>query len=161
MQSRKEQVRAELEEIRNELMATAEGIKPEEFTWEPRPGMKSAKALLQEIGIMEKLHTLFLTKNELANWQDAVQWSGEDLAAILNDLRTIRAETLAFFESCSEEDFTTPRPIPESWQSWWGTEASPEAMLRWIARHEYYHLGQLVYNRWLLGYNPYEMGTQS
>jgi len=156
MRSRKEQTQAELEGIRSELIETAQGIKPEEFAWEPRPGMKSAKALLQEIGVMERLHTLFLTKNELADWQSAVQWSGEGVADVLDDLQAIRAETLEFLNGCSEEDFTSPRAIPEPWQQWWGKEASPEAMLRWIARHEYYHLGQLIYNRWLLGYNPYE-----
>ncbi len=156
MQNRKEQIQTELEGIRNELIETAKDIKTEEFTWEPRPGMKSAKALLQEIGVMEKLHTLFLAENKLADWQSAVSWSGDGVADILGDLQKIRAEALAFLESCSEEDFVAPRVIPEPWQQWWGTEASPEAMLRWIARHEYYHLGQLIYNRWLLGYNPYE-----
>lgn len=32
-------------------------------------------------------------------------------------------------------------------------------MLDWIGMHEYYHLGQLVYNRWMLGYNPYDGTT--
>jgi uncharacterized damage-inducible protein DinB len=159
MQSRKEQIRAELDGIRQELLETAKDIRPEEFAWEPRPGMKSAKGLLQEIGVMERLHTLFLTKNELADWESAVSWSGEGVEDILGDLQKIRQETLTFLAGCSEEDFASPRAIPEPWQQWWGTEASPEAMLRWIARHEYYHLGQLIYNRWLLGYNPYETGA--
>lgn len=35
--------------------------------------------------------------------------------------------------------------------------AKDSHMVRWVARHEYYHLGQLIYNRWLLGYNPYKL----
>lgn len=155
MKTRKEQIQTELDEIRQELLDTAKGIKPEEFTWEPRPGMKSAKALLQEIGAMEKIHTVFLAQNTIISWENAVPWSGESLQAVVSDLQTIRQETLTFLRLCSDRDFESPRPIPEPWQQWWGKEASPEMMLRWVARHEYYHLGQLIYNRWLLGYNPY------
>lgn len=156
MKSRKEEIQVELEETRKELLESAQGIKPEEFAWEPHPGMKSAKALLQEIGTMEKMHTLFLTQKKLTKWEETVRWSGETLKETLSDLKVIREETLAFLRSCSDKDFEAPRAIPEPWQQWWGKEASPEAMLRWVARHEYYHLGQLIYNRWILGYNPYK-----
>lgn len=154
--TRKERMLTFLDEVRQELLKTAEPITAEEFTWEPRPGMKSAKALLEEIGTMERMHTVFLTQNEVVGWQEAVRWSGQTLSSTLDDLKEIREETLRFFQGCSDEEFEAPRPIPEPWQKWWGQEASPEAMLSWIMCHEYYHLGQLIYNRWLLGYNPYE-----
>ena len=156
MRSRKESVQVGLEEIRKELLETAEPIKSEEFAWEPRPGMKSAKALLQEVGAMEKMHTAFLAQGKSLDWNDAVKWSGESVQAILSDLKKIREETLVFLKKCSDKDFEGPRAIPEPWQQWWGAEASPEAMLGWIRQHENYHLGQLIYNRWILGYNPYE-----
>jgi hypothetical protein len=154
--TRIEHLKNGLKSVRDELVKEAQGIKPEEFIWEPRPGMKSAKALLQEIGTMEKMHTVFLVQGKTLDWKDAVHWSGETLPAILGDLQKIREETLAFLKKCSDKDFEAPRSIPEPWQQWWGAEASSEAMLGWVKQHEYYHLGQLIYNRWLLGYNPYQ-----
>jgi uncharacterized damage-inducible protein DinB len=156
MRSRKESLLVGLEEIRKELLQTAESIKPEEFVWEPRPGMKSAKALLQEIGIEEKINTAFLAQGQILGWRDAVRWSGETLPAILRDLQKIREETLAFLKKCCDKDFEAPRPIPAPFDQWFGAEASPEPILGWVRQHEYYHLGQLIYNRWMLGYNPYE-----
>lgn len=156
MSTRKDRTAETLHQIRGELLTTVEGTAPAEFVWEPRPGMKSMKALLQEIGTMERLHTLFLAEGAEGDWETVVQWHGDGLDDTLADLKAIRAETDGFLASCSMADFETPRAIPEPWQKWWGPEATPEAMLNWITMHEYYHLGQLVYNRWMLGHNPYE-----
>ena len=156
MLSLRERSLKELQEIRSELLVTAERISPQEFDWLPRPGMKSAKSLLKEIGTMEQMHVLFLSHGEVSDWDNAVNWSGEDLGSILEDLKSIRDITQEFLQRCTERRFETLRPVPGVWQQWWGKEASPEAMISWVMRHEYYHLGQLIYNRWLLGYNPYE-----
>jgi len=158
MTSRKDRIVEMLEHIRSELLKTLDGTTPEEFLWEPRPGMKSAKALLREIGTMEKMHTLFLVEGTEGNWEDVVPWRGDGLDDTIADLKAVRAETLDFLKYCSTEDFEASRAIPEPWQQWWGPEATPEAMLNWIMMHEYYHLGQLVYNRWLLGNSPYDAG---
>ena len=145
----------ELQEIRDELVETARSIKPEEFDWQPRPDMKSAKAMLQEIGAMEKVCVTVLAGGSKLEWEKAVQWSGDDLNSILKDLESIRKETLRYLESLSDDDLHKPVEMPESWHQYTGPRWEPEEMIRWIARHEYYHLGQLIYNRWLLGYNPY------
>jgi uncharacterized damage-inducible protein DinB len=146
----------ELKEIRDELFETARSIKPEEFEWHPRPGMKSAKALLQEIGATEKICLSVLAGGPKLEWEKAVRWSGDDLNSILKDLESIRQETLRYLDSLSDDDLHKPVAMPESWHQYTGPRLEPEEMLRWIARHEYYHLGQLIYNRWLLGYNPYK-----
>lgn len=152
----KERLLKELKEIREELVETARQIKPEEFDWRPRPDMKSAKALLQEIGTMEKICVNVLAGGPKLEWEKAVNWSGDDLKAILKDLESIRKETLRYLDSLSDEDLHKPVEMPESWHQYTGPRWEPEEMLRWVARHEYYHLGQLIYNRWLLGYNPYK-----
>lgn len=146
----------ELKEIREELLETARPIKPEEFDWPPRPGMKSAKALLQEIGTMEKVCLSVLAGGPELEWEKAVQWSGNDLNSILKDLEDIRRETLRYLDSLSDDDLHKPVEMPESWHQYAGPRLEPEEVIRWIARHEYYHLGQLIYNRWLLGYSPYK-----
>ncbi len=85
-----------------------------------------------------------------------MRWSGDDLNSILKDLEDIRRETLRYLDSLSDDDLHKPVEMPESWHQYTGPRLEPEEMIRWIARHEYYHLGQLIYNRWLLGYNPYK-----
>jgi len=34
----------------------------------------------------------------------------------------------------------------------------PEELLRWVVRHEYYHLGQMITYQWQRGKNPNEKG---
>jgi hypothetical protein len=36
-----------------------------------------------------------------------------------------------------------------------GAELEPEEALRWIAMHEYYHLGQIITYRWSQGFSPF------
>jgi hypothetical protein len=45
-------------------------------------------------------------------------------------------------------------PVPKEWEVYWGSAIEPEEVARWIARHEYYHLGQIISYRWILGDNP-------
>ena len=144
-------------EIRTELTAEVAKLKPEEFNWAPRPDMKSFKALLQEIGSMEKLSINWVAKQEMLDWETAVAWSGDTAEAIMNDLEAVRAETLAYLEGCTEEKLQTPIPVPDAWRQYIPFEAiEPEELVRWPARHEYYHLGQIITYRWTLGDNPYK-----
>lgn len=154
--SHKERLLKELKVIRDELVQTARQIKPEEFDWRPRPDMKSAKAMLQEIGTMEKLCINVIAGGQPLKWETAVKWSGDTLNAILKDLEKIRKDTLRYLDKCSDDDLCKPVKMPKSWHRWTGPRIEPEEIVRWVARHEYYHLGQLIYNRWLLGYNPYK-----
>jgi uncharacterized damage-inducible protein DinB len=74
-----------LKEIREELLETVSSIKPEEFNWEPRPGMKSAKALLAEIAAGEIWLNSFLTDPaQKVTWNNAFkQVKADDLDTIL------------------------------------------------------------------------------
>jgi hypothetical protein len=56
------------------------------------------------------------------------------------------AETLGYLNACSEEQ----------WQVYWSDAIEPEETVRWITRHEDYHLGQIISYRWLLGDDPYQ-----
>lgn len=147
----------ELEDIRQELAAEVRQLKPEELDWHPRPDMKSPKGLLQEIGTMEKVCMAIAAGDPELEWEKAVSWSGEDAGAILSDLERIRAETTTFLRSAADGQLTKPVSLPESWQQYFkGATVEPEELVRWVARHEYYHLGQLITYRWLLGHNPYK-----
>jgi uncharacterized damage-inducible protein DinB len=150
----------ELKDIRDELQQVVRKFQPEEFHWQPRPGMKSAKDLLQEIGRMEKICMNVAMGGPKLEWQNAVSWSGTDVTATLEDLAAVRTETVRHLQSTSDERLHNPIQLPDSWHQYFaGPTVELEEIIRWVARHEYYHLGQLITYRWLLGYNPYHETT--
>lgn len=150
----------ELNEIRVELTREVQRFQPEEIDWAPRPGMKSCRALLTEIGTMEKVCVHLISHGEELDWKEteaAIAWAGSEPAAAIRSLDQVRAGTLAYLKECTEERLQTPVPLPQSWYQYFDNATiEPEEMLRWVARHEYYHLGQLITYRWLLGDDPYK-----
>lgn len=155
-------LRADLEEIRAELLQTVQGLGAEELDWSPKPDlqMKSFKQILQEIGTMEKLTCHMAVHHEVLDWGQV--WEAletEDVATLLAGLAAIRAETTAFLETCTEEQLQTPVPLNAEWQGYFHAPAiEPEELFRWILRHEYYHLGQIVIYQWQRGSNPLHHG---
>lgn len=153
-----QRIRQDLEEIRGMLLQTVQGLSPEELNWVPQPNlnMKSFKQILQEIGTMEKLTCQMAVDQEMLDW--GAVWQSletEDITTLLDALKAIRAETLAFLDACTEEQLETPVPLPTEWQGYFNSPViEPEELLRWITRHEYYHLGQVVIYQWQQGREP-------
>ena len=143
-----------LKEIREELIDTVKTITEEEFTWEPKPGMKSAKALLIEIAVGELWLNHFLTNpDKPLLWKEAFTLvKGDTLASLLAELDSIRKNTLKLYSEYPEADLFLEKTWPNDPEKTF----SPEESMRYLIQHEYYHLGQLIYNRWMLGYNPYK-----
>jgi uncharacterized damage-inducible protein DinB len=153
-----ERLRPELDAIRTELAKEIQQLGSEEFDWAPRPDMKTFKQLLQEIGTMEKLCIRWLTHQEMLDWKEvegALAGTNSTPTSVLQALELVRAETLQYLQSCSEEQLQTPVPLPEEWHRYWSPTIEPEEILRWVGRHEYYHLGQIISYRWTQGHNPY------
>ncbi len=150
--SHAQRLRGDLVEIRAELLQTVQTLTPEELNWSPRPdlNMKSYKQVLQEIGAMESVTRHIAQYHEETDWNVAWQLLDKnDVAELLSALAAIRAETVAFLESCSEAQMQTPVPLTPEWQGYFHAPAvETEELLRWIVRHEYYHLGQLVTYQW-------------
>lgn len=145
-----------LAEVRKELIETVKDITDEEFGWAPREGMKTYRALLQEIGTMEKLTNSWLTTGQILAWDMPAYVSGDSVQAALADLDSIRFATNSYLESATEDKLQTPIAVPQDWQQYWGPEMEPEEAFRWIVMHEYYHLGQIVSYRWIQGHDPYK-----
>ena len=147
-----QRLQGDLDEIRAQLLEIVQALTPEELDWSPRPDlkMKSFKQQLQEIGTMEKLTAHMAQHQEVLDWNTVWQSLDKpDIAALLSDLAAIRAETLAYLDACTEERLQTPIPLDAEWQGYFHAPAvEPEELLRWIARHEYYHLGQLIAYQW-------------
>jgi uncharacterized damage-inducible protein DinB len=152
----KDRLLAQLNDIRKELVEEVTRFKPEEFDWVPHPGMKSCKALLDEVARMEKVCVSYAANQSRPEWEKAASFSGNDVKSYLTELERIRSETVKYLDSCTEEKLQTPIPMPEAWQQYFGKTVEPEEMLRWVTRHEYYHLGQIINYRWISGDNPYK-----
>ena len=151
-----ERLQKSLAEVRKELIETVKDIRDDELDWAPREGMKNYRALLQEIGTMEKLCESWLKTGEILPWDMAIYVTGDSLQEAVNDLEMIRSLTIAYLKSASEEKLQTPVAVPEDWQQYWGKEIEPEEAFRWVVMHEYYHLGQIISYRWIQGYDPYK-----
>jgi uncharacterized damage-inducible protein DinB len=153
-----QRLRADLGEIRAELLETVKALTPDDLNWAPRPDqkMKSFKQILQEIGAMEKLTCHMAIHQEELDWSTVWQsLDKNDSEALLSDLTAIRTETLAYLDACTEEQLQTPIPLTSEWQGYFHAPVvEPEELMRWIVRHEYYHLGQLVIYQWQRGHNP-------
>lgn len=148
-----------LKEIRDELAAEVARVEPTAFDWAPAESMKSYKALLREIGTMEKESVTWLTSGALLEWDSAVAWSGDNFVSTISDLAAIRAETVAYLVGATEENLQTPTPLPESWKQYFPVpDIEPEELIRWVCQHEYYHLGQIITYSWIRGDNPYKRG---
>ena len=155
-----ERILADLEEIRCELLVEAGRISHNQLDWVPSTGMKSYRDLLIEIGATEA-ENLCAIKTGEADWNKAVAYvggRGSDVQSVLSDLTKVRQETIDYLKAISEEDLQRPVPLPKAWYEHFDgrTEIEPEELFRWTARHEYYHLGQIITMRWLQGHNPYQ-----
>ena len=102
----------ELNVIRAELAEEVQRVEPEELDWAPRPDMKSFKALLLEIGWMEKFYTSWLLRQEVVDWDQSATSRAREPAAVLEALRQIREETVSYLNACSEEQLQTPISLP-------------------------------------------------
>ena len=148
----------DLNGIREELSKEIQELKAEELDYVPRAevNMKSIRAILDEIGAMEVLTVHMLTNGEEMDWGEAVKQvalTGVDPQGAVQSLNQIRARTDSYLESATDDSLRTPVPLPESWHQYFSSPVvEPEELLRWVAKHEYYHLGQIITYKWIIGY---------
>src|ERR1051326_9155585 len=129
----KDRLLYDLNEVRKELSEEVAKLKPEEFNYAPEESMKSCKALLQEIGSMEKICLASISRQQMLEWDSAVSWSGDNADAIMADLTSIRGETLTYLNSSTEESLQAGVLVPDAWKQYMPFEAiEPEEMLRWV-----------------------------
>src|SRR5687768_6473751 len=128
----KDRLLHDLDEIRTELAGEVRRIQPEELDWAPRPDMNTFKALLLEIGAMEKVCVHWLAHQAMFDWkeaQDAIGSNEKDPGRVLEGLERVREETVGYLNACSEEKLQTPVPVPKEWEVYWGSAAiEPEEM---------------------------------
>jgi hypothetical protein len=147
----------ELDSIRNELIETISSLSKTDLDFAPRDGMKGYRALLIEIGAMEAESSILIRTGRVPEWSESESYvKGESVAELLESLAAIRQDLRAHIDQADEAELARQIPIPEEWWSFIGdSEIEVEELLRWVARHEYYHLGQIITYRWIQGNNPY------
>lgn len=150
----------DLAEIREELNQEVGSIADDELDWTPAPGMKSYRSLLAEIGCVES-ENLSLIQTGVADYKSTeaiLRDSSLSTARLLEELGELRKQTISYLEQVSEEALQVQLNLPEDWYQFFGgaTMVEPEELIRWITRHEYYHLGQIITMRWIQGHNPYK-----
>jgi hypothetical protein len=148
----------DLNQVRNQLLDCVTPILDFDLNYAPAPSMKTYKAQLREIGAMEAESSILLRTGRAPEWGVAeAEMTGETMPEMIESLGRIRAETLAYLADKDEASLRTPVAIPEDWWPYMGDrEIEAEDLIRWIIRHEYYHLGQLISYRWIQGHNPYQ-----
>ena len=147
----------ELNLIRRELREEVGRLQPEQLDWSPQPGMKSYRALLAEIADVESgCRAWAVSSHDQSDWAEQIK-SASDADSLLQVLEEIRAQTLRYLQTCSEDELQETVTVPENSRQYaGGPMLAKEDVFRWIARHEYYHLGQIITYGWLRGDNPYQ-----
>jgi len=149
----------DISDIRKELTKEVQELKPEELDYVPREGvhMKSIRALLEEIGAMEAVTVHMITDGKELDWGEVlttIAMAGVDPQGALKALATIRATTERYLESTGDDALRTPIALPESWHQYFNSPVvEPEELVRWVGKHEYYHLGQIITYKWISGYS--------
>jgi uncharacterized damage-inducible protein DinB len=148
----------ELTSVRNELLDCVTPILDFDLDYSPARGMKTYRVQLKEIGAMEAESSILLRTGRAPEWGEAeAHMTGETMSDLLESLARIRNETLAYLSDSDETSLRNPIPLPEAWWSSLGDRTlEAEELIRWISRHEYYHLGQIIAYRWIQGHNPYQ-----
>lgn len=110
---------------------------------------------------MEAATVIILSEGRIPEWSESEShMTGENVAELLGSLNQIRSKMLAYLDTADDNSLAQTIPIPQEWWEWMGgQEIEAEEFVRWIARHEYYHLGQIVAYRWIQGHDPYKKGV--
>jgi uncharacterized damage-inducible protein DinB len=94
------------------------------------------------------------------------QLSDDEVAALVGDenslvglkkaLAEVRARTLEYLETLSENELAEPVELPQWYGAYWPKGLPREEHFRNVAEHEFYHAGQLISYLWARGDDPYK-----
>lgn len=154
----------ELMLVRRELLEELRALSDANLGYSPAEGMKPYGVLIQEIAAMQAETAEILCEMRVPEYQDLEKrCARSSITDYIDLLETDLRRIIGYIENSDESNLGLPLPLEISWASYFGSpEIEPEELIRWIGRHEYYHLAQIVTYRWLQGHNPYgEQGWNS
>lgn len=153
-----DQIRANLSSVRKELEEVLSHLTDETLAWAPAEGMRTVQGQLVEI-IGTEAYALGKLKGQSLQAYEALE--GElleckSLEGLKRKLKDTRQVTREYLDTLSESELETPANVSEEFSNWIDLNPTPVSeVLRYIARHEAYHTGQLVSYLWAKGDNPY------
>lgn len=155
--SLKRRLAFDLTKVRKELIEVVSAIPTADLDYVPADGMKSYRELIGEIGAMEHESLVLVSTGIAPDWAECeAQLRGQTTEELLADLAAIRMTLLTWIEEAPESGLQSLIPLPEEWHPYYdGPDIVAEELIRWVTRHEYYHLGQIITYRWIQGINPY------
>lgn len=146
-------LRARFLVVRNYLDRTLDRFAEDDFFWSPGTGIKTVAEQILEIADKDRESVLWI---QTGKWPDdeppSFDLATSSLSTARSRLAEIRTTTLAFLDCLTEAQLESPMLCPEGWLESLGLPECPVSeVLRNIAAHEWYHAGQLVTYRLLLG----------
>lgn len=151
-------IRANLLSVRKELLEVVPHLKDGMLDWAPTEGMRTIKGQFAEIlGTESSLISAISgdDSQEFSELEDSFL-AIDTVEGLIKAAEEVRARTLEYLSGLSEEDLAAPANVSEGFAQWQEMSPVPVAeVFRLIARHEYYHVGQLFSYLWAKGDNPY------
>lgn len=149
-------LKARFQVVRRQFDRVLDRFTDADLPWRPAPSAKSVAEQILEIVDKDRETVRWL---QTGVWPDDEPPSFNVETATLDDMRSamqrIRQNTLSYIDSLSETELEQLHPSPDGWLEALGlTECPRSEILRNIAAHEWYHVGQLVTYRCLLGDEP-------
>lgn len=152
-------IKAQLAAVRRDLDEILPRLKDEMMGWAPAEGMRTIGGQLVEIAATEMQLLAILKREPEISWERAQEIIGDpnSLTNLTAHLRETRIKTIAYIDSLFEEQLEQPAGVHSGWGVALGIENIPRSeVLRGIAQHEAYHVGQLTSYLWAHGDDPYE-----
>jgi uncharacterized damage-inducible protein DinB len=152
-----ERLSFELRQVRNELLHELSQIDESDLDYAPAPSMKTYRDLIHEIAWIAAESTIVITESRIPTEQEAMdKINKSSLSALKEGLHIWHEKLLGHLSTATDESLKKTHRFESGWAKFFGTtDVELEELIRWIARHEYYHLGQIITYGWIQGRNPY------
>lgn len=157
-QTRKQLLLARLAFVRRDLEEVFRQLKDNHLNFAPGAGVRATFDQFLEIGMNEVMAVALLRDGKCLTHQEAEATLSHEpsVAAYSKMLSEVRAETVAYIESLSEEDLAESVEASNPWYASFGLKTVPRYdALSSIAFHEYYHVAQLITYAWSREDDPY------
>lgn len=151
-------IRAELDSVRSDLAETFPHLRDELLDWAPAAGMRTVQGQFVELISTERSITDRISGAPRVDPDeaDAPLWATKTVSGLIALLDATRADTKAILDSMDAAALERPVEISAGFADYLGLNSVPVGeLLRFIARHESYHAGQMVSYLWSRGIDPY------
>jgi uncharacterized damage-inducible protein DinB len=144
----------DLARVRAELIQVVSPIN--DLSYAPAAGMNTYREQMIEIGAADAESISIITVGEVPAWSELEsKVTGRTTVELLDSLALLREQLIVYLGSLSDQELSEAVDVPPEWASLVGdTTLEREELFRWLARHEYYHLGQIITYRWIQGFRP-------